>query len=51
MKPSIHGLCRASILLGVALLTGCASQPPIKPDPQFNAAMPPESSQHNPVQS
>jgi len=51
MKPSIHSLYRASILLGVALLAGCASQPPIKPDPQFNAAMPPEPSQHNPVQS
>ena len=51
MKPSIHWLIRGSILLGAALLAGCASQPPIKPDPQFNAAMPPEPSQHNPVQS
>ena len=51
MKPSIHWLIRGSVLFGVALLAGCASQPPIKPDPQFNAAMPPEPSQHNPVQS
>ena len=51
MKPSIHWLIRGSVLLGAALLAGCASQPPIKPDPQFNAAMPPEPSQHNPVQS
>ena len=51
MNPSIHWLSRASILFGIALLAGCASQPPIEPDPQFNAAMPPEPSQHNPVQS
>jgi len=51
MNPSIHWLHRISALIGVALLAGCASQPPIKPDPQFNAAMPPEPSQHNPAQS
>ncbi|MFW6379737.1 MAG: flagellar basal body L-ring protein FlgH [Guyparkeria sp.] len=39
------------MLLGVALLAGCASQPPIKPDPQFEPAMPPEVSENNPVQS
>ena len=51
MKPSIHWLFRTPALVGIALLAGCASQPPIKPDPQFDAAMPPEPSQHNPVQS
>ena len=51
MKSSIHWLSRVSALAGIAVLAGCASQPPIKPDPQFNAAMPPEPSQHNPVQS
>ncbi len=51
MKPSIHWLFRGSALLGTAFLVGCASQPPIKPDPQFNASMPPEKSENNPVQS
>ncbi|MFI9653613.1 flagellar basal body L-ring protein FlgH [Guyparkeria sp. GHLCS8-2] len=51
MKPSIQSLFRAPVLVAFALLAGCASQPPIKPDPQFNAAMPPEASEHNPVQS
>ncbi|RRQ24167.1 flagellar basal body L-ring protein FlgH [Guyparkeria sp. SCN-R1] len=51
MKPSIHSLFRASVLVAFALLAGCASQPPIKPDPQFEPSMPPEASEHNPVQS
>ncbi|MFO7809065.1 flagellar basal body L-ring protein FlgH [Guyparkeria sp.] len=51
MKPSIQSLCRTPVLVVVALLAGCASQPPIKPDPQFEPSMPPEASEHNPVQS
>lgn len=51
MNPSIQSFFRGSMLLGVALLAGCASQPPIKPDPQFEPAMPPEVSENNPVQS
>ncbi|MFI9652133.1 flagellar basal body L-ring protein FlgH [Guyparkeria halopsychrophila] len=51
MKPSIQSLLGAPLLVAFALLAGCASQPPIKPDPQFNPAMPPEASEHNPVQS
>ncbi|MFW6020551.1 MAG: flagellar basal body L-ring protein FlgH [Guyparkeria sp.] len=51
MNPSIQSFFRGSMLLGVALLAGCASQPPIKPDPQFEPAMPPEASDNNPVQS
>lgn len=51
MKPSIHWLFRGTVLIGTALLAGCASQPPIRPDPQFRAALPPEVSEHNPVQS
>ncbi|WP_410473359.1 flagellar basal body L-ring protein FlgH [Guyparkeria sp. TX1] len=51
MKPSIQSLFRAPVLVAFALLAGCASQPPIKPDPQFEPSMPPEASQHNPVQS
>lgn len=51
MNPSIQSSFRGSMLLGVALLAGCASQPPIKPDPQFEPAMPPEVSENNPVQS
>jgi len=33
------------------LLGGCASQPPVKPDPAFAAVLPSEESAHNPVQS
>jgi len=51
MKPSIQSLFRAPVWLGVVLLAGCASQPPIKPDPQFEPSLPPEASEHNPVQS
>lgn len=51
MKPSIHWLSRGATLIGIALLAGCASQPPIKPDPQFESSLPPEASEHNPVQS
>ncbi|HER34356.1 MAG TPA: hypothetical protein ENO19_02670, partial [Halothiobacillaceae bacterium] len=51
MKPTSRRLFRVSALVVVVLLAGCASQPPIQPDPQFDAALPPEPSQHNPVQS
>ncbi|MHB1230066.1 MAG: flagellar basal body L-ring protein FlgH [Halothiobacillus sp.] len=32
-------------------LSGCASQPPVKPDPSFAVVMPPEESQNNPMQN
>ncbi|ANJ68110.1 flagellar basal body L-ring protein [Halothiobacillus diazotrophicus] len=40
------------MLGGVTLgLGGCASQPPVKPDPSFSVVMPPEESQNNPMQT
>lgn len=39
-------------VIGVLVgLSGCASQPPIKPDPSFSVVMPPENSQNNPLQN
>ncbi|MDG4867165.1 flagellar basal body L-ring protein FlgH [Guyparkeria sp. 1SP6A2] len=51
MNASISTVSRLAPLVALALLAGCASQPPIKPDPQFTPSMPPERSQNNPVQS
>ena len=36
---------------GLSLLAGCASQPPIQYDPAFAPSLPPEHSEHNPVQN
>lgn len=35
----------------IASLSGCASQPPMKPDPSFAVVMPPEASTNNPMQN
>ncbi|MDA3876371.1 MAG: flagellar basal body L-ring protein FlgH [Halothiobacillus sp.] len=49
----IRGLVRimGAAIIGVLGLSGCASQPPVKPDPSFAVVMPPEESQNNPMQT
>ncbi|MGC8697174.1 MAG: flagellar basal body L-ring protein FlgH [Halothiobacillus sp.] len=44
---------RAMGMLSLAglMLAGCASLPPVKPDPAFAVVMPPEESQNNPMQN
>jgi flagellar L-ring protein precursor FlgH len=46
----ILGLGVIGLSLGSGL-SGCASQPPMKPDPSFAVVMPPEESTHNPMQN